>query len=88
MKILLVHSRRIETVPPVRNLIVVLLRNGHHVTVVAQDDAKSYVKGYEQLKSIVISKPENRLNKAFNYPFKRHRIRKIVKEEMKKHDNM
>lgn len=86
MNILLVHSRRIADIPPVRNLIIVLLRNGHHVTVVAQDDAKDYVKGYEQLRSIVISKPENRLKKAFNYPFKKHRIRKIVKEEMKQHD--
>ena len=44
MRILVVHSCQINAFPPVRNLIEILLRNNHNITVITRDDSGVYLK--------------------------------------------
>lgn len=87
MNILVAHGRQINVIPPVRNLIEILLRNGHHVTVVTRDKSGVYLENTDNLKYIVLPEAkEGKLRAIFSYIEKRHKLRKIVREEMESCD--
>ena len=84
MNILVVHRLPINHFPPVRNLIEVLLRNGHCVTIITKEGVNSNISQDGKLKYITI--PEYRRNGKLSislYLKNKFLIRKLVKEEMR-----
>lgn len=88
MKILVVHSFEIDRVPPIKNLIEVLLRNGHQVTLIAYGQAKSLNQGHPNLKCILLSGESNvnTFSKLMRFIPKRISFRSLVEREMRTHD--
>lgn len=87
MNILVVHARQINVFPPVRNLIEILLRNRHHVTVITRDDSGLYLDNTDNLKCIVLPEASrNKILAGFSYLKKLRILRRTVEEEMKSND--
>lgn len=88
MRVLIVHSSEIDRVPPIKNLIEVLLRNDHQVTLIAYGQAKSLRRDNPNLRCILLPKESNEsiLKKTvFIFP-RRIQLRHMVEQEMKNHD--
>ncbi len=87
MNILIVHSCHINAFPPVRNLIEILLRNGHHVTLVTRDKSGLYLENTDNFKYIVLPEAKKgKLRSLFSYIEKLYRLRRIVRKEMESCD--
>ena len=87
MRILVVHSCQINAFPPVRNLIEILLRNNHNITVITRDDSGVYLKENPNLKYIVL--PEGATGKitaGLAYIKKLKILRETVEKEMENCD--
>lgn len=87
MRILVVHSCQINAFPPVRNLIEILLRNNHKVTVVTRDDSGIYLAATPNLKYIVL--PEGgsgKFSAGVAYLKKLEVLRSTVEREMQNCD--
>ena len=85
--ILVVHSCQINAFPPVRNLIEILLRNNHNITVITRDDSGVYLKENPNLKYIVL--PEGATGKitaGLAYIKKLKILRETVEKEMENCD--
>lgn len=89
MRVLVVSVEDINWYPPVRNLIEVLLQNGHYVTVITRDQFGANISDSERLKYIIVPSRAERIFffKAVLCYFKeQHFFRKLVYEEMRHND--
>ena len=89
MRVLVVNEEDINWYPPVRNLIEVLLQNGHYVTVITRDKFGANIPRNERLKYIVAPSGTDGTNifKSISWYFKVQNIfRKLVREEMEHND--
>lgn len=89
MKILIVNMCDINRLPPVRNLIEMLLANGHKVTIITYDSQDRYVNSQrDNLKYILLSdkSSKGKVYKAIDFITRKKRIRNIVIQEMREHD--
>ena len=88
MRILVVHGQQLEHYPPVRNLIDVLTRNGHLVTLITKCNDKPAVPFQKRLRVIRLPDNDNQrsIANAAAYFRKRDMMRTLVKREMTKHD--
>ena len=82
MRVLVVSGRDISAFPPIRNLIKILVRNGHAVTVITRDSKGTYFPEMENINYIVNPGANNmRL-----YLSGRRKLRKLVKKYMQEND--
>lgn len=88
MKVLIVHGFQIEHYPPVRNLIEILLRNGHMVTIITKGHIDLFDKKNKNLKFIEIPANSNgfNLSSVMGYFKKCKIIQELVEREMPKND--
>lgn len=89
MKILIVNLLDINRLPPVKNLIEILLAHGHRVTVITYDSQDTYVNSNrDNLKVIPMNdvSGKNKVFKAFDFFMRKRKVRSIVVEMMKNHD--
>lgn len=85
-RILIVNYYEISKLPPVRNLVEVLLRNGYLVTIITIDEQEKYMINDSNLRIIRIGIKNNFISKAIDFVQRKHYLRKLVANEMKKHD--
>lgn len=88
MNILVVNNHQISALPPVRNLVQTLVRNGYKVTVITRDESGVNLEEKNKLKYIIIPEYNKKdgVHKIFSYLKRRRFIRKATKEEMKHND--
>ena len=86
MKVLIVIGSQINAFPPVRNIIEILIRNGHTVTVLARDNTGLFINNQGNYRFIVIPEADPKIPSPIEYRKKQHFMRQIVKEEMQHHD--
>ena len=86
MKVLVVIGSQINAFPPVRNLVEILIRNGHKVTVLARDNTGLFINAQKNYEFIVIPEPDPKRPSPIEYRKKQQFMRRVVKEEMKHHD--
>lgn len=82
MKILIVHGRQINAFPPVRNLIRILVRNNHDVTVITRDSSGIFFPEIEKINYIVLPDANSKLS----YFSKRKKMRNLVVRLMNEND--
>lgn len=88
MNILVVHGQKLENYPPVRNLVEVLTRNNHHVTLVTKYSSPFKVDNEINLKMIKIPDNSNKkgIKNAFDYVKKKSFMKRVVEKEMTDND--
>ena len=82
MKVLVVSGRTISAFPPIRNLIKILVRNGHKVTVITRDSKGTFFPEMEHINYIVIPDAKN----VRQYLSGRRLLRMLVKKHMQEND--
>ena len=82
MRILVVHGRQINEFPPVRNLIRILVRQGHEVSVITRDKSGFVFPEIESINYNVLPEAKRKVD----YFSKRKEMRKLVSQLMKKND--
>lgn len=85
MRVLLVIGSQINGFPPVRNLLEILLRNGHSVTLMARDKTGLVLKTNENYRFIKIPEFEG-VPSMLGYVKKIRFMRENVVKEMENHD--
>ena len=85
MRILLVIGSQVNAFPPVRNVIELLLQNGHKVTLMARDRTGLVISSSDNFTFIRIPEFESDPS-PIAYIKKIHFMRKKVKEEMQQND--
>ncbi|SHK76147.1 glycosyltransferase family 4 protein [Desulforamulus aeronauticus] len=89
MKILIVNLFDINRLPPVRNLIEILLAHGHKVTVITYDNLGTYVNSQrDNLEYIFLvdTSAKKKAYKAVDFFIRKKKIRNMVEEKMRVHD--
>ena len=85
MRVLLVIGSQVNGFPPVRNLLELLLQNGHSVTLMARDKTGLVLKANSNYRFIKIPEFEG-LPSAVGYRKKTKFMRENVEKEMQNHD--
>lgn len=87
MNVLVVNSLDISTFPPVRNLVLILAKNGHNVTVLTRNKNNIYFRDTNKIR--IIPLPENKyigVLRILNYLKRVAFIRHTVDKEMPNND--
>lgn len=86
-RVLVVNYHEINTLPPVRNLVEVLLRNGHSVTLITFDKDEKYYVENKNLRIIRIDTHNTSLcRRIADFVVRRIKLKKLVEDEMKSND--